>query len=372
MNYELLKQLPLATSIVWFIIAFYQLYRRKTRTLTEISFLLGSVCFAGYAAADWLLFSSQNYETALFLATASVGLVTFAAFFFFLFTKLFLTRAHKTDVLLTLPLIVALGMVLDGLLVDLEGQVPWNWTVIYDPTLFLLWLSFITLYVSVATLYIYRTYKVVRESSRFLGWRMMGILMSFITALGLGLGTNAVFQILGIRMMPLFSTSLIIPGIMTLYVLIPFTKERISSVMRRWKSSRYDVLGAYIVYANGTLIASKTSYDDENVDHDIFSATLDAIQSFMKTSFPYLLGKSLKRIEHGDVEILIERGRYSYLALVIKGEDTDTLWIKMRELIENFEAANVTKLAEWNGIPDELALVNNTLASCFKTEALFS
>ncbi len=163
-----------------------------------------------------------------------------------------------------------------------------------------------------------------------------------------------------------------LPGLMTLYVLVPFTRERISGVMKRWKSRQYEVLGAYIVYENGTLIASRTSYEDERVDHDIFSATLDAIQTFMKTSFPYLLGKTLKRIEHGDVKILIERGRHSYLSLVIAGEDTDTLWIRMKELIENFEAANPTQLPDLNGVPDDLDLVDNTLMSCFTAEALFS
>ncbi len=372
MPYDLLKQLPLATSLVWFFLAFYQLYRRRTRTLTEIAFMLGSFSFAGYALADWLLFNSQDYETGLLLARASVSLVTVAAFFFFMFTKLFLTKATKIDLLFTLPAVAAFWMILGGLLVDLESQVPWNWMPKYDPVLFLGWLSIIIVYVSAGTWYVHRTYKVVRESSRFLGWRLMGILLSFLTALGLGLGTNAAFHLMGIKLMPLFSTALVIPGLMTLYVLVPFTRERISSVMRRWKSRRYDVLGAYIVYANGTLIASKTSYDDEDVDHDIFSATLDAIQTFMKTSFPYLLGKTLRRIEHGDVKILIERGRYSYLALVIRGEDTDTLWIRMNELIGNFETANLSRLPDWSGVPDELAKVDDTLSSCFRAEAMFS
>ncbi len=142
--------------------------------------------------------------------------------------------------------------------------------------------------------------------------------------------------------------------------------------MKRWKSRQYNVLGAYIVYENGTLIASRTSYEDERVDSDIFSATLDAIQTFMKTSFPHLLGKTLKRIEHGDVRILIERGRHSYLSLVIEGEDTDTLWIRMKELIENFESANLARLPDWNGVPSDLHMVDHTLTSCFSAEAVFS
>lgn len=371
MPFEFLRQLPIVASLIWFVLAFYQLSRRRTRTFTEISFLLGSFSFAGYGAADWGLFNSPEYGSALVLARASITLVTLAAFFFFMFTKLFLTQASKIDMLYLIPLTIALVMIFNGLLIELQGGVPWGWTPIYDQSLFVVWLFIITVYVAAGTWYIYRTYLVVRESSKFLGWRLLGILFSFLTALALGLGTNAVFHIIRIDLMPLFSTALIIPGLMTLYVLVPFTRERISAVMKRWKSRHYDVLGAYIVYENGTLIASKTSFE-EQVDNDIFSATLDAIQTFMKTSFPYLLGKTLKRIEHGDVKILIERGRHSYLSLVIRGDDTDTLWTRMKELVENFEAANPTRLPDWNGVPDDLEMIDNTLMSCFRAEALFS
>ncbi len=372
MNYEVLRQLPLLTSVVWSFIAAYQVYRRRTRTTTEITFLLGAASFAGYAAADWAVFNTSSYDTALFLARFSLSAITLAVFFFFLFTKHFLTRPYKTDALFLIPLFAVLGLAWDGIVVGLEGDVPWNWTGIFDPLLFSVWLTFVILCAVGGTWYAYGTYKVVRTGSRFLGLRFLGILTSFLVTLGFGLGTNGVFAVVGVSMMPLFSTLLVIPGIVVVYVLIPFTKERFSTVIRRWKGRRYEVIGAYLIYANGSLIASKTSYVDDSVDHDIFGATLDAIQSFMRTSFPYLLGRSLRRIEHGEVAILIERGRHSYLALVIRGEDNETLWIRMRELVENFEGANLATLPDWNGVPDDLSMVSDTLASCFREEALFS
>lgn len=353
------------------LIAGYQIYRRKLGTLTEIAFLLGAICFSSYAFSDWLLFNSATKGTALVLARASIVSVTLAAFFFFMFTKLFLTKPHRMDVPSVLPLVAALIFVLDGLLLDLNGGVPWGWSPVYDPLVFNVWLAIIVVYVALGAAYVYRTFKVVRESSKFLGRRMMGILISFLAALGLGLATNGYFQIAGIPMMPLFSTFLIVPGVMTLYVLVPLAKNRISGVIHKWKSQRYNVLGAYIIYVNGTLMASKTSYEDKSVDEDIFSATLDAIQTFMSRSFPYLFGKSLRRIEHGEVKILIERGRYSYLALVIEGEDTDTLWVRMRELVEEFELTNMAELVDWSGITDRLK-VDRTLEACFSTEAFFA
>lgn len=371
MVYEVLKHLPLGSLIIWASIVIYQLYRRRLRTLTEISFIMGSFCWAGYAAADWFIFQEANYGTALVLARVSMSFVTLAAFFLLLFTKLFLTRPSRTDVLLLIPAVVALGLVWNGLVIDIRGGVPWNWTGVFNPSLFIIWLGYIFLYAILSIRYVYRTYQVVRQTSGFLGRRMFGIFVSFFSAMALGMLTNAIFGALDWEIMPLFSSLLVAPAIITLYVLVPLTKERISTVMKWWKAAQYQVLGVYLIYENGTLIAAKTPMVDREVDEDIFGATLDAIQTFMRTSFPLLLGKQLRRIEHGDVRILIERGRHSYIAVVIQGEDTDTLWIMMKEAVQRFETGNEVRLSDWSGVVDDLALVDETLSDLFREKSLF-
>lgn len=368
---QYVSNLPLATFIVWSVIVGTQLVRRRTRTLTEVSFILGSVSWAGYALADWLFFHAGDRATATLLATFSLTFVTFAAFFLLLFSKLFLTKANRSDVLLLAPFGLALFLVWGGTVQSAEGA-WWGWRGIFDPGMFLLWLVYVVVYAVVGIWYIYRTYLVVRQDSEFLGRRLFGIFASLLLTLVLGLGTNSVFETLGIGLMPLFSSLLVAPGLVTLYVLVPLGKERISGAMRRWKSSRYEIVGVYLIYENGTLIASKTAVDDQKVDDDIFSATLDAIQTFMRTSFPLLIGKWLRRIEHGDVKILIERGRQSYIAVVLRGDDPDTVWIKMKEAIQRFEGNNGDRLADWNGVTDDLLIVEETLDDMFADRALFA
>ncbi len=270
-----------------------------------------------------------------------------------------------------MPFGLALLSVWSGLVIGLE-RTNWGWKAVFDFGLFVLWMAYVIAYATVGIWYLTRTYFVVRENSKSLGRRVLGILASFFTALALGFFTNGIFHALGIGLMPMFSSLLIFPGIITLYVLVPLTKERLSGVMKRWKSRLYKVIGVYLIYENGTLISSKTSIQDEAVDEDIFSATLDAIQTFMRTSFPLLLGKWLRRIEHGDVKILIERGRRSYLAVVIQGEDSDTLWVKMKEAVERFETTNEITLADWSGVTDELTGIGETLEDLFEERALFA
>lgn len=371
MVYQYLNNLPLATFTVWSIIVGTQLARRRTRTLTEISFIVGSASWAGYALSDWIFFHSTTEGMATLMATVSLTFVTFAAFFLLFFSKLFLTKADRRDGLLALPFILALGVVWGG---TVKGANPAEgyWLGVWDPGLFLIWLVFVIVYASSALWYIYRTYQVVRDDSEYLGRRLWGILVSLALTLALGLSTNAVFESLGLGFMPIFSTLLTFPGLITLYVLVPLGKQRISSAIRRWKSSRYEILGVYLIYENGTLIASKTRSDDRRVDDDIFGATLDAIQTFMRTSFPLLIGKWLRRIEHGDVKILIERGRHSYIAVVIQGEDPDTLWIKMREAIERFEEHNAATIAFWSGVIEDLNVVDETLDDMFQDRVVFA
>ncbi|MFQ5918611.1 MAG: hypothetical protein ACE5I4_01030 [Thermoplasmata archaeon] len=373
MVFDVLTQLPLATFGVWAGIGFFQLYRRRIRTLTEIAFVVGSFSWAGYALSDWLFFGTIEMAAAFLLARISFSFVTMAAFLFFLFTKLFLTRPHWFDALLALPFLGALGLVWSGrLVVGVEGEFPWGWNAILQPEWFLLWLAYVITFASAGIWYTYRTYLVVRKNSQFLGRGMLGILNSYLAALVLGFGTNTVYHVANLDLMPLFSTTLILPGIVSLYVLVPVSRDRISGVMRKWKSSRYSVMGVYLIYENGTLISSRTNFPDETVDEDIFGATLDAIQTFMRTSFPALLGKSLRRIEHGDVKILVERGRYCYLATIIEGEDTDTLWITMKESVERFERSNEPILPDWSGLLQELEDVEATLEDLFAGKAVFA
>ncbi len=117
------------------------------------------------------------------------------------------------------------------MLIGMEGGKPWNWSGVFDPGLFLVWLAYMVVFASLAIRNIYKAYRVVRESSQFLGWRMFGIFISLLVTLALGLSTNSIFTALEIELIPLFSSMLFVPGIITLYVLVPLTKERISTVM---------------------------------------------------------------------------------------------------------------------------------------------
>jgi len=126
-----------------------------------------------------------------------------------------------------------------------------------------------------------------------------------------------------------------------------------------------------LVYEDGTLISSYAKEAGTSIDQDLFSATLDVIQNFMRTSFPILKGTSLRTIEHGDLRIIIERGRRCYLTVVLEGEENDLLRRQMRDEVLTFEDANEPILRIWRGIPEEAVGADNLLKRILQPSELF-
>jgi len=141
--------------------------------------------------------------------------------------------------------------------------------------------------------------------------------------------------------------------------------------MRRFRARRYVIQSAFLVYNDGTLIGSVSRQGQGDMDRDLFSATLDVIQNFMRTSFPLLRGKSLKTIEHGDLRIIIERGRLSYIAVVLDGEENDLLRRQMRDELQQFEEANKAVLAKWRGVVQDAAGADEMLHRILTPTELF-
>ena len=120
-----------------------------------------------------------------------------------------------------------------------------------------------------------------------------------------------------------------------------------------------------MTYEDGTLIGAKIGPGEEVIDQDLFGATLDVIQNFMRTSFPILRGKFLSSIRQGSYTLVVEQARYSYLTVVLEGEETDQLRRQMRDLLLGFEERNRQALARWKGMPSDAKGTEEMLSEFF-------
>ncbi len=376
---DILRTAPLVSASAWLLLAILQVYRDRWHTWTE-TFFLAACFFAGlYAVSDWLFFNADpaRPDLAVVAAQASLGSLTLAAVFLLLFTAVYLDRMRRS----LWGLAGVAGVVLIVGALSIERVDPPNASVplyhaVFRPLLFGIFLVYLVIYAGLSNWNLYRLYRIVRESSPTLGRRAAGLLVTFSLSLFFGVVTNGLIGIAQTSGLPPplaelahtpppFSTLLGLVAGSAYYTIYPVGRQRISEAIRLFQARRYSIKAVFLTYGDGTLIGSKVRPGEKVVDEDLFGATLDVIQNFMRTSFPILRGKSLSAITHGSYTLVMERGRYAYITVVLEGEESDQLRRQMRDLLLDFEAENREVLVKWQGVPSDAKGTEEMLTEFF-------
>ena len=105
--------------------------------------------------------------------------------------------------------------------------------------------------------------------------------------------------------------------------------------------------GLYIIYDDGRGVYNYTFQKDVEQDPGLISGMFSAITSFIKE-----MTKStevLKKIDHGDITILLEYGNRIFGALFIKGNQTTEVRTPLKEFVKKFETQYLDVLKNWTG-----------------------
>jgi hypothetical protein len=113
--------------------------------------------------------------------------------------------------------------------------------------------------------------------------------------------------------------------------------------------SRIHVDEAFLIYRNGSLIHHAVVGEQTNIDEDIFSNMLTAIQEFIRDSFKEMEDSPVKQIEFGERKIALERGEHLFLAVVYQGRETRWNLEPISEAIEEIEDTYAAELENWDG-----------------------
>ncbi len=364
---------PLLSVAVWGILSGYLVFRQRYRTWTERFFLGLCLGTAAYAASDVFFFqqspaaaSTAITTPAVIGASASLASLTVASLFLFYYGASLYSRFRRAMLAALAPTVVFLGLFPTVMFVGFGSTTGPNPVIIpdYNSTWLVPWAVWIG-FLWIAGLYgVTRTFLEIRRQNPKLSLRIGAILASLAVAVVAGATTNLVLALYNtVDVPPLFSTFLALPGIVISFAVSPSALKGLNDAILRRKASAYDAKGAFLTFSDGTLIGSKTVPEEEMIDADSFSATLDVIQNFMRTSFPTLKGKWLKSIRHGDYTLVLERGRYAYLTLVIAGSENDELRRRMIEHLETFEDANGGVLENWRGVAKDAVGVDSMLGA---------
>jgi hypothetical protein len=111
----------------------------------------------------------------------------------------------------------------------------------------------------------------------------------------------------------------------------------------------------FLIYRDGRLIQHATRRLKADMDVDVVTSMLTAVQEFIKESFGKAEGQELGSMEFGDCKILLQKGTYIVLAAVISGPEASGFRDELKAAVKNIEGEFATVLPNWNGIVSTLA-----------------
>lgn len=100
---------------------------------------------------------------------------------------------------------------------------------------------------------------------------------------------------------------------------------------------------------DGILIKHETRRLRPDIDSDILSGMLNAVQQFVKDSLLGTEGDELNEMVLGQMHILIGRGKWLVLAATITGGDVASMSTQIQNCIQDMEDHNWDRLEDWDG-----------------------
>jgi hypothetical protein len=131
------------------------------------------------------------------------------------------------------------------------------------------------------------------------------------------------------------------------------------------RRKKAEIEEVFLVYRDGVLISHLSRTLMREKDEDVLSGMLTAVQEFVREAFQYGEHRELHQLDFGEYRILIERGRYVYLAVVYSGEESVQIRKKVRTVIDRIEEQFGKALEKWDGDMEEVVgardLIRETL-----------
>ncbi len=106
----------------------------------------------------------------------------------------------------------------------------------------------------------------------------------------------------------------------------------------------------FLLYGkDGVLIKHETRRLRPDIDSDILTGMLNAVQAFVKDTLLGAEGDELNEMVLGQMHILIGRGKWLVLAATITGGDMASMTSQISKAIQDMEDHNWDRLEDWNG-----------------------
>jgi len=354
--------------MLYFIVTI-QVAKGRLTTMTESFFGIAMFLAGNYALTDYLVLAAPTADGALLAAKLNMSFLDLSALALVLFT-ISHHRSPKRSWSTVFPLTIFFLVATWTVMIQGVERSGLGWKVMLRSEFFYAFCGYLFFYVFAGAIHLHAAYRKEREQSRSAGVRAAGVMHSFIFILIAG--TILVTVTGGSAAFPVFSILLLVPALATLPLLMPGTWQSWVGAARGGHRHRVEVMAAYLMYEDGTIIQSKSTSPRDSMESDLLPKTLDIVQSFVRTSFPLISGRWLKAIDHGDMRIVVERGEHTCLALVLAGRENELLRRQMRDVLIAFESKNNLNLTDWFSATHDAATgAQEALNYFFARESLF-
>ena len=119
--------------------------------------------------------------------------------------------------------------------------------------------------------------------------------------------------------------------------------------------SAFSIEEVFLIYRDGRLIAHNTRRLKADVDKDILTGMLTAVQNFVRESFQKDEDGILDEMHYGTLRIIIENGPHCNMAVVVSGQEPKDIRQRMKSLLGEIHQTYGPYLAEWDGDTTALA-----------------
>ncbi len=116
----------------------------------------------------------------------------------------------------------------------------------------------------------------------------------------------------------------------------------------------------FLLHRSGLLLKHYTRRLRPNVDSDVLSGMLVAVQDFIKDSFRGEKGQ-LNEIRFGEIRIVVMEGKWTILAAVVRGVRPFDIQPELGVALADLEAKYEDPLIDWDGTMDQIAEVDKIM-----------
>jgi len=134
-----------------------------------------------------------------------------------------------------------------------------------------------------------------------------------------------------------------------------------------YEYERVELQGLYVIYSDGRdLVSYNFKQEGDIADSGLIAGLFTAITAFIKEATKS--SELLRTIDHGDITILIEYGKYIFSALFVKGRQSLENRSLLKEFVDWFEEKHKPYLLDWTGALHPFRDSDDKIEEIFKEE----